>query len=176
MKIKSILLALIPIMLVYLNSCKDGQKEIVIPKSKIQDAINKDFPINEDVVVSSITIDTPLVYFADTNVGLKSKYNGYFLKKDVSGIVDFNGQVTYNEDEGAFYLSNFNLVNFTVNDADLSNQEELRSLIETVINKYLGHYPIYKLDPSKYKEKLAGMLIKDVKVEDDKLILLLGLW
>jgi hypothetical protein len=175
MKIKSILILTVTLLLVFMNSCKNGQKEIVIPKSKIQKMIDKKFPIQEDKIITSITIDTPVVYFKGQNVGLISSYNGFFLDKDVKGIVDFNGQVIYNKDDGSFYLSNFNLVNFTANKEDLSNDEALRSLISKLMNKYLENYPIYRLDRSKFKEKIAKLLIKDVQTKDENLILIIGL-
>ncbi len=175
MKIQITLFLIISFMLSFVNNCKIWQTKIVIPKSEIQKELDKIFPVKNNNLIIGITIDSAIVYFKDKNIGLKTCYGGFFLNKELKGIADFNGQLIYHNDDGSFYLSNIRLVNVSVNNEKLLSQEQLRSLISILINKSLEKTPLYRLDQNEYKQVIAKLLLKDVKTEDEKLILTFGI-
>ncbi|MBN2310460.1 MAG: DUF1439 domain-containing protein [Candidatus Hydrogenedentes bacterium] len=164
------LLIVVPV----LAGCGSVQKEIAIPKSTIQEMVDAKFPYDKNVVVARFTLRSPEIYLAEPNIGMKLAYSANFLSKKISGTVDFNGQIVYKAEEGAFYLSDFDIVEIAVEQANFSDQAQLKDAIHEVVNNYLDGFPVYRLNPDDFKQNLSKLLLKDVRVHGDDVIVVLG--
>lgn len=156
-------------------ACGLFQKDIYISKAQIQEMLDKKFPYDKNVIIARLTFDSPAVYFAEKNIGLKLNYYGKFLDKEIKGFLDFNGQIAYKQKNGAFYLSNFDIVEIVVDNGDFSNVEKLKTTILKIVEKYLAMFPVYKLDQNDFKKNLASLLIEDVNVKNEQLVITLGI-
>lgn len=149
--------------------CGHYEKEILVSKDQIQSAIDKKFPYDKNLVVVRLTLDSAQIYFKETNIGVSLAYYGNFLRKEISGRVDFNGEIYYRPKKGAFYLREFEIVEFSVNQNDFSNSEKLQATVLKMLKNYLDDYPVYTLRRSDFKQNMARMVLKEVYVVGDNL-------
>lgn len=156
-------------------NCGKFQKDIKIPRTKIQQIIDKKFPYHKNVVIAKLTFDSPLVYLKDKNIGMKLNFYGNFLKKEIKGNVDFNGQLSYRQEKGEFYLTNLDIVNISVNEVNFSNEDELKALSLKITKNFLDDYPVYSLKQTDFEENIAKLLIRNVKIEGEELIITMGI-
>jgi hypothetical protein len=57
--------------------------------------VAKKFPYKKNAVIAKIDLNSPQIYFKETNIGLKLKYYGNFLDKEINGYFDFSGEIYY---------------------------------------------------------------------------------
>lgn len=168
-------LYLLLLLISLISGCGKFEKWINIPKDQIQQAINKKFPYDKNLVIARFKLDSPEIYFKETKIGLKLKYYGNFLNKELEGLVDFNGELIYNQEKGAFYLRNFEIIEISVNESNFSSKDKLKKTILNLLNNYLDDYPVYKLKQSDFKQSIAKLFLKNIVVQDAGLSILLGL-
>jgi len=163
--------------LILLGSLRCGivVKDIHIPRSTIQKLLDKKFPYDKNAVIARFVLDSAQVYFKDKNIGMKLSYYGNFLNKEVSGIVDFKGSMTYKSETGAFYLSDFDIVDIRVNQANFSHKGKLRQTVRQITNNYLSTYPVYRLNQKDFKQNITRFLLKKVRIQGQNLIVTVGL-
>jgi len=172
---KLLSLLILSLVLGLAQSCDTFQKDIIIPQSKIQEEMDKKFPYDKSIVIARLLLDSPLVYFKGENIGMRLNYYGNFLNKEVKGVVDFNGQIVYKQDKGAFYLSDFSIVEIAVNEANYSDQEKLKTAVSNITTNYLNDYAIYRLNQKDFKQNLAKLLLKDIKINGNTLVITVGI-
>lgn len=153
--------------------CGKFKKIINIPQSTIQDALDEKFPVDKNVVVARITLSSPEVYLKDPCIGMKMMYVGNLMEKEVQGDLDVNGHLVYRK--GAFYLDDFKIVNFTVNEKEFSSEGKLKKIVMKILKNYMDGYPVYRLKQSDFKQSLAKLLLKDVVIFNDELVVTIGL-
>jgi hypothetical protein len=171
--VKSALLCVIVIAGMLFSGCNAFQREIRISRAAIQNTVNQKFPVSKNVFIASYTLDSPVVYFADKNIGMKLMYRGNLLNMQISGSVDFNGRLVYRQEEQSFFLTDLQIVEIIVNNGSYSADEALKAVLTNIANTYLEKYPVYQLNQE--KQKVAKRLLKDIKVEKEALVLKMGL-
>jgi hypothetical protein len=168
-------IGLVGIVLVILSKSGKFEREIVISQAQIQEIVDQKFPIEKNLGFAKINLESPSIYFKNENIGIRLNYSGSILKKSASGVVDINSQIIYRQDKGAFYLSNFNIDEIAINEASFSDKEKIKTTVSNVLSFYLDDYPIYTLKQKDFKQNLAKLLLKDVKVQGDALVLTMGI-
>jgi hypothetical protein len=152
------------------------QTDVKVSRDKIQDLLEKKFPIEKDAVLAKLSLHSPKVYFQGGNaIGMRLQYTAGLLGKQAVGEVAFHGPPVYKPEEGAFYLSALTIDEFTINDDSLSHKEKLRARVSSVLDAVIPHVPLYRLRQQDFKHKLAKLLLKSVRVEGEDLILTMGL-
>ncbi len=155
-------------------SCGNVEKEILIPRQKIQETVAKRFPIEQNALVARATLHTPQVYFKGQNIGVKLDYSANLLTKSLKGTVDFNGLLAYRGNEGAFYLENVVIERITANENQLSPEDAIWGVVKNLISNYAAKNPVYVLNQDKTQEQVAKLLMKRIGVRDDNLVVVLG--
>lgn len=153
--------------------CGKFQKEIFIPRTLIQNAVEKKFPYNKNAILARLTLSEPVTYLEDTSIGMRLKYKGSFLEKEIKGDLDFNGSIRY--EKGKFFLENFEIVELTMDEKEFNSKGKLQKIIFNIIDNYFDCYPIYTLKQSDFKQNIAKMLLKDITVSGDSLCILIGI-
>jgi hypothetical protein len=151
------------------------RKDVVVSREKMQGLLDKKFPVEKDIVVAKLKLETPKVYFRGDNIGMSLRYAGSFWGKSATGQVTFDGQLDYKPEKGAFYLSNIAIGELGVNENDFADKEKLKGKMLAVLNAVLPHIPVYSLDQKDFKHQLAKLLLKRLHVEGENLILTMGI-
>lgn len=165
---------IISVCMIFAFSSCAFQKEIIIPRAKIQELVSKKFPYDRNVLIARLSVQAPEVYFKEKRIGVKLSYYGNFLGEEIKGSADFNGNIIYKSQTGAFYLSDFIISDIAFNEHNFSGKDKLQKLIDSIISNYLNDFPIYRLNRDDFKQNLARLLIKDVFVRNDDVIIVLG--
>lgn len=156
--------------------CNPMEKEVSISKSTIQKMTEKKFPIEKESTYAKIRLASPQVYFSGDSIGMKMQYTATILIKQLTGTVSFKCKPVYKPENTSFFMSNFELTDFTVNGVNnFIGKDKLMQLISMAVNGMFNDTPLYQLNPNDYKQNLAKMLLKSVTVKGDNLVLLLSL-
>lgn len=154
-------------------NCEKFQKDIFIPRVAIQETLTKKFPYEKNVVVARTTLKDPEIYFQDSSLGIRLNYWANFLEKEINGKIDLNGSIKYHK--GKFYLTNLDIVEFSMEEKSFSSGGKLSAIVSSVIKNYIDGFPIYTLKQSDFKQNLAKMLLKNITVQGDSLCITLGI-
>ena len=169
------LLILVILLLMIFPGCNGVEKEISISKSTIQKMVEKKFPIEKSLTLANIRLFSPVVFFQDNSIGLTMQYSAFLLISEIGGNVSFKFKPVYKPENATFYMSDFVLSDITINNADsFIGKDNLMGSISVIVSSLFKDYPFYKLNPDDYKQNLAKILIKDVRVRGDNLIVLLS--
>lgn len=159
----------------FFAACTDSAKEILIPRAAIQKIADSIFPYEKNLLLASFKLQSPQIYFQGQYVGMKLQYYGNFLNKEVKGEAVLYGQILYKPSEGAFYVSNFQVADVTIDRPDIVSRERVKEYMTTLAGSYLKEYPVYRLNPNDYKQNLAKMLLKNIGIRGDNIVLNLGI-
>jgi hypothetical protein len=157
-----------------ITGCGNFHRTITIPRAKLQSLINKKFPIDRNLILARLTLETPDVYFKDQKVGIKMNYKGNFLADKIEGHMDVNGRITYKQKKGAFYLTDIKIEEFEVNGLNLSNEENFKNVVQNVANNCLEEYPVYQLSQKNFRQKIAKIFLKELTINKEALVIRLG--
>jgi hypothetical protein len=126
-------------------------------------------------MLAKVRLHSPTVFFQGNDLGLRIEYEAALLGKTATGQLALHGPPVYRPDEGAFYLSQLSIDEFTVDEHSLSHREKLREKTTAVLNHVIPHVPLYHLRQQDFKHRLAQLLLKRVRVEGETLVLTMGL-
>jgi hypothetical protein len=160
----------------FLSSAACGfQRDVTIRKYEIQNVIDPQFPVEKDVIIAKAELKYPDVYFfKGDHLGMKLQYTGRFLKKPAEGQIDLRGSLIYKPEKGALYLSKIEIVDFSVNKESRPNKDKLQGTLEAILSDFIVTIPIYRLKQKDFKEDLAKLQLKKIRVENENLILTVG--
>lgn len=177
--LKKVALALSLLLTVYIFSCVKVQssKEKIIPDlvveltpKKFTEFLKDKFPIEKDLTVGRLILKNPNVLTIDKNNKLEMKADILFDSLvDVEGSIDIAGNIKFNKENKTFYLQNPEIKKFRILKKNFILPDVVKSTLNTLINTFFKEMPIYKFDKGYEK-----YLVKDVKVEDGKIKLILG--
>jgi hypothetical protein len=152
------------------------QKDITVQKYEMQGIVDMKFPVDKDVVVAMASLKYPDIYFLQGNqIGMKLQYSGRFLKKPAEGTIDLHGSLIYKPEKGEFYLTKLETVGFTANKEIRANKEKLQGTIETIVGTMIDEVPFHRLKQKDFKPSLAKLRLKNARIENESLILTMGL-
>jgi hypothetical protein len=89
------------------------------------------------------------------------------------GLVD--GRLEYRRETGGFYLLNPNLHRLRLDGAPSRYQSITRTITGILLDKVFATTPIYQLDTTKFQHSLTKLLLKSMKIKNDKILIELGL-
>jgi hypothetical protein len=171
---KKRLLLLFVIAGLFVTGCGRFQKTIFIPRATLQNLMNKKFPIDGNLIIARLTLDTPSVYFKDQRIGIKMNYRGNFLADEIKGYMDINGQIMYKQEKAAFFLTDLNIEEFEVNGRNFSNEEKIKTVVQNIANNCLEQYPVYQLSQKDFRQKMAKIFLKELTIKGETLVVRLG--
>lgn len=157
--------------MLFVSCAPSDENRISLSRNTIQEKIETNFPIEKNILVAMLTLDSPDIYFKDTMIGLKMNVAGNYLQQETNGAISFLAVPEYHK--GKFYLSQFKIDEINFADIKISNDHEFVKIIEELISQNLKNIPIYELDENNFKESLAKLFLKRVEVENNELVFVL---
>jgi hypothetical protein len=91
-----------------------------------------------------------------------------------SGSTYITGSLAYDQEQGALYFTNAKLVELHLDNVSDKQQKDVKKLLQSVVGGVLASRPIYVLDDSDLKQKLAKATLESLEVRDGKLIITLS--
>ncbi|MEM9495195.1 MAG: DUF1439 domain-containing protein [Pseudomonadota bacterium] len=106
------------------------------------------------------------------DVKLTVKVGGFTLP--LNGAVDLSGGIAYQPDEGAFFLTNPQIIDLRIPGVPARYSERARSVVSLALGEFYRHQPVYVLEERVTPHRAAKLLLRDVKIADEKLVVTLG--
>ena len=152
---------------------------VELSEDELQQKINKRVPIEKKKLLFTVLVSA-------IDVQLKEGSDRIGLVADMEirsphlssgkGRALMDGMLSYSQKDGNFYLLEPQVREVSFDNIPDKYHGLLRKLFQRAVQKRLANTPVYKLDESKTKHKIAKTLLKSVKVENQKLVLELGLF
>ncbi len=145
----------------------------VIPKSKLQSGVAKQFPLVKDYYLLNIVVTDPSIQLRkgsdkvglDFNFQIKSGLLGSYPGK---GTVESG--VLYNKDKGALYMDRSEVTKFELKGLSKGYDSIIRSTLSSVMRAYLAQKPVYELDGSNTSERMLKKALQSVKIENGEVV------
>jgi len=132
------------------------------------------FPIEKEQKIGKLILEKANVKSIESenkiSLGVDSKYDPPLLPAVNLGI-DVEGGLKYNPKDKAIYLKDPLVNAVRIFDKNFTLPSGLKPFISNVITEVFGEIPLYKFSEG----NLASYLVKDVKVENGKIIVKFGL-
>ena len=151
-------------------------RQVKIPRAKVQEKVEKKFPLERNAVVARAELYKPKVYFEEGEVGIRMKFRATLLNREVKGKADVRGTVGYDPEKKRFFVEEMRIVDVETGKFKLSSLGDLKNVIGNLVTKRLEGMVVYTMDESRRKERYAATRIEKVEVdeENDLLIITLG--
>ncbi|MBN2343500.1 MAG: DUF1439 domain-containing protein [Deltaproteobacteria bacterium] len=148
---------------------------VEVPLAKVQQKVEKKFPVEKSVVVAKAKFYKPKVYFEGSEVGIRLKFRASFLNRKVKGKVDVRGVIAYDPEKKRFYVDEIYIVDVDTGKVKLSDLGQMKDLVSRLVAKRINGLVVYTLDDSKRKERYAASRIEKVEVDESGEVLIITL-
>ena len=159
-------------------------KEFVIrvPESKIQEKLQEKLPLTKTYLfVVQVTLDNPRVQLVNgtkrVSAGLDVIFNITLNKnpKPMGGTVDVSGGILYSAENGQFFLKNPVIEKLEVQGIPQIYTDKVNKALTKALADYYEKHPIYTLSATDAKQAAARMVLKNVIIENQELVVILGI-
>jgi len=107
----------------------------------------------------------------DVKIGVK--FNG--KNREVSGMIDISGGLKYVSGEGDFYLTDTQIETLFVQGVPEKYEQKVVETLKVFVSDYFNKNPVYSLKASDLKQAAAKMILKSIVVEDEKVVVSMGI-
>lgn len=91
-----------------------------------------------------------------------------------SGVVTVQGSLSYNANEGAFYLHNAKITQLKVDQLSQDAVTQIKPLVQDLVTQSLQSRPIYQLKDNDMRQALLKASLKRIEVKQQTLRVILG--
>ncbi len=153
-----------------------------ISEGQIRSKMSEKLPLTKAYLyVFEVTLDNPRVELiegtdrvkAGIDVGLNLLIGGQ--DEPLGGTVDASSGIRYVPETGQFFLTDPHVEDLEIDGVPAAYAIQLNSVLTTALTEYYQSRPIYSIEGKETKDVLARLLLKDVTVENKKLVIRLGL-
>lgn len=160
-----------------------GKEYVVrISESEIQEMMQEALPFTKTYLfIFKITLDNPRVELANGSDRIKAGLDivlNIQLGKDgipLSGSADLSGGVLYEPIDGSFYLTNIEVEQLSIQGVPEEYTDRVASVVGAALADYYSTRPAYQLESDDLKQAAALLVLRDVNIENNELIVTLGL-
>lgn len=141
--------------------------------AELQNMLSAIMPLTQTKYFITLTFSEPkLDLLESTNeLGLGANIRASALGAfSGNGTTYITGSISYHQEEGAFYFKNPKLVALKLNGVAKQQQSEIQKLAQSTIATILASRPLYILDDTDEKQKLAKSSLESVRVQGGKLV------
>jgi hypothetical protein len=146
--------------------------------AEIQQSLNRKLPISKSKFLVRATVQS-------LEVALMQGPDRILLRPQVevsiagqsalTGLALVEGQIRYASATGEFFFDAPRMVEVSVGGIPESMRHHAEDLIATCAEAYLTITPVYRLKQTDFKQSLARMFLKSVKVRDGQLQVVIGI-
>ncbi len=158
---------------------KKPQVEIHITAAQIQKQLEKAFPYEKSqYLIVKTVFSNPLVRLENGNNRMGVSFNlSVFLTgvETLKSVVYADAEIQYDSDSKSVFLTNPDLKEFEIEGLPSGTGVIVRDIVGQAVLEILTLRPVYQIKPTDVKTKLAGALLKDIKVKDGALTIVLGI-
>lgn len=155
---------------------------VALTESQIQQRLDAIFPIDKSyLVIFDLTLSNPQVTLEDgadrLSFGLDTTLNLNLSgrKRTLTGSGTITAGLRYDPRQHAFFLDDPEIERLEILGIPIKYVDKVNQLARKLAAERIRGRPIYTLKPHEIKQAVARTVLKDVVVEDGKLVITLGL-
>ena len=152
---------------------------VTFTEAEIQEKIGKDFPKTEKILdLIPLVIQEPQVKFLGDSNRVQLTVNAeagipIVGTDEAQGV--FTASIRYEDEDQTLRISRLTVESFKAQTLPERFEEPVRLLMTAVARKYIDDHIVHTLKPEDYKEEMARLLLREIKVKDGRLEVILGL-
>jgi hypothetical protein len=152
---------------------------VEVSEDEIQRQIESGFPVRKSVLVAKLVFSNPRVVLhggSEDRVELRVEVvaTGALGSHRKEGSATITGGVRYDPAEGAFYLDDSRIA-LEIEGAEPERLAKIEEIATELARDRLATIPFHRLDPAGFRDSLARLALKKVKVKRGKVVLTLAL-
>ena len=150
-----------------------------LSEAEIQDKVSAMMPIQKKKFFVTIIM-------SNARVALISASNEIGLVSDIevsapggvkgAGSAEITASLRYEPDKGEFFLDNLNIVDLQIDKVPEKLVPKAKSILQIIATKVLATKPVYQFKDDNLKHKLAKATLKSIVVENQMLLVELGVF
>jgi len=159
-----------------INQINKKNLEISLSSKELSKYFNKPFPLKKDFDFGTIAIKKPKILITKNSqrisATIRLDFQTMFTQK-IKGVFSISGEPLFDKETSSIFLQNVKIekLKFTnLNFGDAFSKTFLKSL-SPMMDKIFKQYPIYKIP----KDSFEGRFVKNVKIENSKLLITYGI-
>jgi hypothetical protein len=151
----------------------------IITEQAIQEKVAALMPIKKKKYFITIKISNPKIdLIKETDeigilANIEAKAPGGIKGK---GEVKIKGTLEYAPEKGEFYFKDPTIISLVINNVSANIMPKIQDIAQASLSKAMAVYPVYKFKDNNFKHKLAKAVLKSLKVENEQLLLTLGVF
>lgn len=170
------LLALVVSGFVFLHG---KRTQVRITNAQLQQQLAERFPVERSILLllQWRLANPSLVFLPEQQrigLGLDLHLNLRVEGEDLGGRVELETALRYDDAQGAFFLVEPSITKLAVRGVPESYVMRLQENLRKTLDEYFSQRPIYTLDPRDMKQGAARLILRDVRIERDEIIVVLG--
>lgn len=160
---------------------RDRTYTLTFTEPQLRERIGAQLPFTETYLqLFEVTLDNPRVDLIDgadrvaggLDAALKVRFGA--REFDFSGAVDVSGGVRYAAEEGAFYMTDPEIENVAIAGVPAQFSNRANNALSLALTQFYAERPIYHLDTDDVKHAAAKLVLRDVRISNERLHVTLG--
>ena len=154
--------------------------EIRISQAQLEQKLAERLPLTQRYPLVSVTLAQPRVHLNEdserVDFGLNMTVNTNTSGSQLLGAqIDVSASLRYDAERGAIFLDQPVMDKLVVQGLDERRTAMAQVALETAMASFLAQQPVYTLNASDTRQRVARMAVRDIKVENGVVVLILGL-
>ena len=160
----------------------DNSLTLRFSENDLRERLDRQLPFSKNyLLVFNVTLDNPRIDLIDgsdriaggVDAILNVKFGG--SETPVGGALDISGGVRYEAAAGEFFLTDPIIENVHIQGIPSSIANRANKALSLALEEFYRDRPIYRLSETELNEQAARLILRDVVVEDETLVVTLGL-
>lgn len=151
---------------------------VELTEAELQEKVMGFMPLTRKTLFATVTLTDPkLDLLANTDqVSLLTHIDVTALNGITEkGSLSLVGTPYYDAKKHAFFLKDAQIKSLEIDNLEASYLPSIQVIAQQIIATILATQPIYRLEDDNLKHKLAKSVLKSIVIQDEKLLLVLGL-
>ena len=154
--------------------------EIRISQAQLEQKLAERLPLTQRYPLVSVTLAQPRVHLNEdserVDFGLNMTVNTNTSGSQLLGAqIDVSSSLRYDAERGAIFLDQPVMDKLVVQGLDERRTAMAQVALEAAMASFLAQQPVYTLNASDTRQRVARMAVRDIKVENGVVVLILGL-
>jgi hypothetical protein len=154
--------------------------EIRISQAQLEQKLAERLPLTQRYPLVSVTLGQPRVHLNEdserVDFGLNMTVNTNTSGSQLLGAqIDVSASLRYDAERGAIFLDQPVMGKLVVQGLDERRTAMAQVALEAAMASFLAQQPVYTLNASDTRQRVARMAVRDIKVENGVVVLILGL-
>ena len=155
---------------------------LTITEEELRKKVNESLPYTERyLLIFVVTLDNARIELESgsnrINGGFDVNLNAKIVDEEefIGGSLDISGGIRYDNQSTSFFLVDPKIENLSVKGVPEKHKDKTTKVLNLALSEYFKKEPIYSLAGPDAKKVAARMVLKDFKVEEESVIVTLGI-